>query len=79
MRAVREEARVRVARRITLVTVDFVPWTVGFYGRLGFRSLAARELDARWKASLGLSDEDHRPEARSFGGRAVLVRAKKPG
>lgn len=75
MRTVLDEARVRGARRVTLVTVDFVPWTLPFYARHGFRRLQVCELDARLRSLLTLDDVPGDLDERSFGGRLALVRA----
>ncbi|MBN8612658.1 MAG: GNAT family N-acetyltransferase [Deltaproteobacteria bacterium] len=69
-----EEAGQRGAERLTLLTVDFVPWTLGFYAHHGFRVLSARELDARLLDALALDPKSVAPTQRSFEGRLVLAR-----
>jgi GNAT superfamily N-acetyltransferase len=69
-----EAARARGAERMTLLTVDFVPWTLGFYAQHGFRVLAARELDARLLDVLQIEARSVDPSQRSFDGRIVLAR-----
>ncbi len=69
-----EAARARGAERMTLLTVDFVPWTLGFYAHHGFRVLAASELDARLAEVLAIDARDVPPSQRSFDGRIVLAR-----
>ena len=73
------EGRARGAARLTLLTVDFVPWTLGFYAHHGFRALATRELDARLLTLLALEPGTDPPWARSFGGRIVLERNLQAG
>lgn len=68
------EARARGAHRLTLLTVDFVPWTLGFYAHHGFGVLSRRALDARLVALLAIEPEAYPPETRSFDGRIVLAR-----
>jgi GNAT superfamily N-acetyltransferase len=75
--AVLAEARSRGARRLTLLTVDFAPWTVGFYARHGFRVLPRSALDARLEAELQLRG-DEPPDQRSFDGRIVAMKALDP-
>ncbi len=73
------EGRARGAERLTLLTVDFVPWTLGFYARHGFRVLSRAELDARLRRELSLEEGDRgRPEQRSFDGRIVVARSLRP-
>lgn len=72
--AVMEEGRARAARRLTLLTVDFVPWTLGFYAHHRFTVLTARELDARLVALLAIDRAELPRDARSFDGRVVLAR-----
>lgn len=79
LETVLEHGRTRGARRLTLLTVDFVPWTLGFYAHHGFRVLATRELDARLVALLAIVPEAHPPQARSFDGRIVLARNLQAG
>jgi GNAT superfamily N-acetyltransferase len=79
LETVLEEGRVRAARRLTLLTVDFVPWTLGFYAHQGFHVLARRELDARLVALLAIVPGAHPPEAVSFDGRIVLTRNLQAG
>lgn len=71
--AVLEAASSVGARRITLLTVDFVPWTLGFYAHHGFRALARGELDQRLLTELHEVPEGDATQ-RSFEGRVVLVR-----
>ena len=64
---------------VELLTVDFVPWTLGFYARHGFRVLSRAELDARLRRELSLEEGDRgRPEQRSFDGRIVAARSLRP-
>ncbi|GAB4216627.1 MAG: hypothetical protein OHK0013_43360 [Sandaracinaceae bacterium] len=76
--AVLAEARARGAARLTLLTVDFVPWTLGFYARHGFRVLSRGELDARLEAELGIRGDEPAAQ-RSFDGRIVAFKALEPG
>lgn len=75
--AVLAEGRARGSARLTLLTVDFVPWTLGFYARHGFRVLSRAELDARLRRELALEGSGP-PAQRSFDGRIVAVRALDP-
>lgn len=68
------DARARGARRLTLLTVDFVPWTLGFYAHHGFRVLAVRELDERLASALSIEPSRLPPGQRSFDGRIILTR-----
>lgn len=79
LEAVLDAGRQRGAARITLLTVDFVPWTLGFYARHGFRVLAVRELDARLARMLGIDAASEPASRRSFHGRIVLVRDLQGG
>ncbi|MBX7197734.1 MAG: GNAT family N-acetyltransferase [Sandaracinaceae bacterium] len=74
LEAVLAEAARRGATRLTLLTVDFVPWTLGFYARHAFRVLRAAELDARLLELLSLDPHELAPSAQSFDGRIVLAK-----
>lgn len=74
LEVVLEHARARGAERLTLLTVDFVPWTLGFYAHHGFRALCAAELDGRLAAALFVDPERLSPRQRSFDGRIILAR-----
>ncbi len=69
-----EHARARGAARLTLLTVDFVPWTLGFYAHHGFRVLSVAELDARLADALLVDLTKLPPSQRSFEGRIILAR-----
>jgi GNAT superfamily N-acetyltransferase len=74
LHVVLDEACARGAERLTLLTVDFVPWTLGFYAHHGFRALTGRELDARLLDALAIDPQSVAPSQRSFDGRLVLAR-----
>lgn len=74
LEVVMDAARARGASRLTLLTVDFVPWTLGFYAHHGFRVLSASELDARLTEALAIDPRTIAPRQRSFDGRIVLAR-----
>jgi GNAT superfamily N-acetyltransferase len=77
LEAVLAEGRARGHARLTLLTVDFVPWTLGFYARHGFRVLPRAELDERLRRELALEGAGP-PSQRSFDGRIVAARSLEP-
>lgn len=72
--AVCEEGFARSCTRITLVTIDFVPWTLGFYAHHGFRALPKRELSEHLVRDLWIAGQSFGEHERSFDGRVALVR-----
>lgn len=53
-------ARARGAERVTLVTLDFVPFGAAFYARLGFTRLASDALSASLRALAPPEENDGR-------------------
>jgi ribosomal protein S18 acetylase RimI-like enzyme len=53
-------AREHGARRVTLITLDFIPFGRAFYERRGFRVLAESELSPRLRALAPPSEPDGR-------------------
>lgn len=74
LEAVEQGGASRGCTRITLVTIDFVPWTLGFYAHHGFRALPRNELSAHLVKDLWIEGQDFPEHARSFDGRVALVR-----
>ncbi len=73
--AVIEEGRARGCARLTLITVAFTPWTVGFYAHHRFEALRWDAIDPPLARRTGLAGEPRPPEARTFEGCVVLARA----
>jgi GNAT superfamily N-acetyltransferase len=61
MAAARDRARDLGLAAVTLTTFRDVPWNAPFYARLGYRVLAADELDARLAAILRAEVENDLP------------------
>jgi len=74
LEAVCDEGSARGCTRITLVTIDFVPWTLGFYAHHGFRALPKRELAEHLVRDLWIAGQEFSEDTRSFDGRVALVR-----
>lgn len=74
LESVCDEGHARGCTRITLVTIDFVPWTLGFYARHGFRALPKRELAEHLVRDLWIAGQVFGEHERSFDGRVALAR-----
>lgn len=66
------EARERGQKAVTLTTFRDLGWNEGYYARLGFRTLGARDLDGRLRAILAHEVENGLPGERRCAMRLTL-------